>query len=77
MRPQGRHGRRIEAHHNPLEAFRLHRRGAYRQKQTYPEPRAVPDDVIEDLFAALDCNRDRALFSMFLSSGARGRRCWG
>ncbi|MER6330552.1 tyrosine-type recombinase/integrase [Streptomyces sp. NPDC001034] len=75
--PQGRHGRRFEAHHNPLEPFRLHRRGAYRQKQSDPEPRAVPDDVIEDLFAALGCNRDRALFSMFLSSGARAAEMLG
>ena len=77
MPPQSRHGRRIEAHHNPLEPFRLHRRGAYRQKQSDPEPRTVPDDVIEDLFAALGCNRDRALFSMFLSSGARAAEMLG
>lgn len=31
--PQSRDGHRLEAHHNPLEPFRLHRRGAYRQKQ--------------------------------------------
>jgi integrase/recombinase XerC len=30
-----------------------------------------PVSVLDDLFAAVDCNRDRALFSMFLSSGAR------
>ncbi|MEV7810311.1 site-specific integrase [Streptomyces flaveolus] len=75
--PQSRHGRRIEAHHNPLEPFRLHRRAAYRQKQADPPPRAVPDDVVEDLFAALGCNRDRALFSMFLSSGARAAEMLG
>ncbi|WP_345553928.1 tyrosine-type recombinase/integrase [Streptomyces lannensis] len=75
--PQSRHGRRIEAHHNPLEPFRLHHRGAYRQKQGDPEPRTVPDSVIEDLFTALGCNRDRALFSMFLSSGARAAEMLG
>ncbi|SCF65389.1 hypothetical protein GA0115254_10962 [Streptomyces sp. Ncost-T10-10d] len=61
----------------PLEPFRLHRRGAYRQKQGDPEPRTVSDSVIEDLFAALGCNRDRALFSMFPSSGARAAEMLG
>lgn len=75
--PQSRDGRRLEAHHNPLEPFRLHRRGAYRQKQVDREPRAVPDDVVEDLFISLGCHRNRALFSMFLSSGARAAEMLG
>ncbi|MFD5631121.1 hypothetical protein [Streptomyces sp. NPDC127072] len=75
--PQSRDGRRLEAHHNPLEPFRLHRRGAYRQKQVDREPRAVPDDVVEDLFTSLGCHRNRALFSMFLSSGARAAEMLG
>ncbi|MFJ7278486.1 tyrosine-type recombinase/integrase [Kitasatospora sp. NPDC098663] len=75
--PQSRDGRRLDAHHNPLEPFRLHRRGAYRQKQAHREPRAVPDDVVEDLFTSLGCHRDRALFSMFLSSGARAAEMLG
>lgn len=69
--PQSRDGRRLNAHHNPLEPFHLHRRGVYRQKQPDRQPRAVPDDVLDDLFAELDCNRDRAMFHMFLASGAR------
>jgi integrase/recombinase XerC len=68
---QSRDGHRLQGHHNPLEPFRLHRRGAYRQKHRGAAPRAVPDEVVEDLFGVLDCNRDRALFAMFLSSGAR------
>jgi integrase len=68
---------RLQGHHNPLEPFRLHRRGAFRQKQPDAAPRAVPDDVVEDLFGALDCNRDRALFAMFLSSGARAGELLG
>lgn len=51
--PQSRTGGRLDAHHNPLEPFRLHRRGAYRQKQPDRLPRAVPDDVI-DAFAELE-----------------------
>ncbi|MEU8048431.1 tyrosine-type recombinase/integrase [Micromonospora haikouensis] len=64
-------GGRVFAHHNPMEPYAEYRRAAYRQKQPDVQPRAVPDDVLADLFADLDCNRDRALFSMFLSSGAR------
>ena len=75
--PQSRDGRRLNAHHNPLEPFRLHRRGAYRQKQADRLPRAVPDDVLDDLFAGLGCNRDRALLHMFLTSGARAAELLG
>lgn len=74
---QSRDGRRVNAHHNPLEPFPLHRRGAYRQKQPDREPRAVPDDVLDELFGELACHRDRALLSMFLSSGARAGELLG
>ncbi|MFE9328709.1 hypothetical protein ACIHDR_48045 [Nocardia sp. NPDC052278] len=33
--------------------------------------------VLDELFGELDCNRDRALFSMFLSSGARAAELLG
>jgi site-specific recombinase XerD len=75
--PPSRHGRRVNAHHNPLEPFAQHRRGAYRQKQPDRPPRAVPDDVLDDLFARLECHRDRALFHMFLASGARSAEMLG
>lgn len=75
--PLSRAGRRANAHHNPMEPFALHRRGAYRQKQPDRPPRAVPDDVLDDLFARAGCNRDRALFHMFLASGARAAELLG
>jgi integrase len=75
--PQSRSGRRLDAHHNPLDPFPLHRRGPYRQKQPDLEPRTVPEDVLEELFGELGCNRDRALFSMFVSSGARAAEMLG
>ncbi|MPY55970.1 site-specific integrase [Streptomyces spongiae] len=37
----------------------------------------MPDDVLDELFARLGCNRDRAMFSMFLSSGARAAELLG
>lgn len=69
--PQRRRSGRINAHHNPMEPFAVHRRGPYRQKQPEQQPRTVPDGVLTELFADLDCHRDRAMFTMFLSSGAR------
>jgi len=75
--PHGRSGRRPNAHHNPLEPFLPYRRAGYRQKQPDRPPRAVPDDVLDELFGELGCNRDRALFSMFLSSGARASEVLG
>lgn len=75
--PPSRSGGRADAHHNPMEPFHPRRRGPYRQKQPVPEPRAVPDAVLDELFGELDCNRDRALFSMFLSSGARAAELLG
>ncbi len=75
--PQSRSGGRANAHHNPLEPFHPHHRGTYRQKQPDRPPRAVSDDVLDELFGELSCNRDRALFSMFLSSGARAAEMLG
>lgn len=75
--PPSRGGRRLNAHHNQLEPFRQHRRAAYRQKQPDLPPRPVPDEVLDDLFARLECNRDRALFHMFLASGARAAEMLG
>lgn len=74
--PQSRN-RRVAAHHNPLEPFALHRRGVYRQRQPQRDPRAVPDKVLDELFGELDCHRDRAIFGMFLSSGARAAELLG
>lgn len=75
--PPSRGGGRADAHHNPMEPFPPHRRGSYRWKQPDLEPRAVPDPVPDEPFGELGCNRDRALFSMFLSSGARAAQLLG
>lgn len=75
--PQSSMRGRGHGHHNPMEPFRRHKRAPYRQKNPDRMPRAVPDDVVEDLFLRLGCNRDRALFSLFLSSGARAAELLG
>lgn len=70
-------GARPNAHHNPLEPFHPRGRGDYRQKQPDRPPRALDDGVVDELFGELGCFRDRALFSMFLSSGARASELLG
>lgn len=75
--PQSGTGTRLNAHHNPMEPFRRGRRARYRQKVPDLQPRAVPDHILDEVFASLNCHRDRALLSMFLSSGARAAEILG
>jgi site-specific recombinase XerD len=74
---RGRDGGRLFAHHNPMEDFVLHRRATYRQKAPQAVWRAIPDDAADKLFAELRCNRDRALVSFWLTSGARASELLG
>ena len=52
-------------------------RAPYRQKMARVRPRAISDAVLTDLFAALGCDRDRALVAFYLSSGARASELLG
>jgi integrase len=64
-------GRRRNAHHNPMEPWQPGPRGAYRQKAERRLPRAIPDQRYRELFGALTSDRDRAIVSLLVSSGAR------
>jgi site-specific recombinase XerD len=66
----GRRERR-HAHHNPMEPFVITRRSTYRQAMPRKLPRSMSDTLFEQLFGALKTNRDRALLSFYVSSGAR------
>ena len=66
-----RNGRRVQAHHNPMQPFAPGRRAPLRQKQPDRIPRALSDGKFDDLFAAMVCDRDRALLSFYVSTGAR------
>jgi len=68
---QGPDGGRFAAHHNPLDPFPSAPRAGYRQKEPKQEPRSLPDSAVADVFALLSSDRDRALFSFWLSSAAR------
>lgn len=67
----GRHGRRPNEHHNPMEPFDHHRRAPLRQRKPPPQPKGLPDHLFDRLFAAMGCDRDRALLAFFVSTGAR------
>jgi integrase/recombinase XerD len=68
---------RRNAHHNPMEPWTPGPRGSYRQKAEQRLPRAIPDDLYEQVFAALTSNRDRAIVSLLVSSGARAAELLG
>jgi len=69
---RGSRGRvRADAHHNPLEPFRPARRADYRQRVPQTAPRAIPDGLFDELFAAMGCDRDRAIVALYVSTAAR------
>jgi integrase len=65
------------AHRSPLENRRPHRRARLRPKVPVRQPRAIPDQQWDELFAWLGCVRDRALFSCYVASGARASELLG
>jgi integrase/recombinase XerD len=73
----GPRGSRRSAHHNPMEPWTPGARGSYRQKTQQRLPRALPDELYEQVFAALTSNRDRAIVSLLVSSGARAAELLG
>lgn len=71
------HGRRANAHHNPLEPFRPEGRLRYNPKLPRQRPRAMPDERWNDLFAAMSSNRDRAILALAVSTAARASELLG
>src|SRR4030088_3020145 len=62
--PLDRRGRRPNAHHNTLEAFRPEGRIRYNPKVPKSKPREMPDERWNELFASLRSNRDRAILAL-------------
>src|SRR5260370_5313443 len=68
----------LNSHHNRVQPFRSPlRRAAYQPKEPKPAPRSIPDQAFSELFAALACNRDRALIAFYISTGARASELLG
>jgi integrase len=72
-----RAGRKIQAHHNPMDAYRPGRRAQLRQKGPDRVPRSLPDHLFDALFAVMRCDRDRALLAFYVSTGARASELLG
>lgn len=72
-----RRAQRAHAHHNPMEPWRLERSGRYRPRLAQRVPRCIPDDRFNQLFAELGSHRDRALVSLWVSTGARAAELLG
>lgn len=69
--------RQVLAHRSPLEPVPLVRRARLRQRVPRQAPRAIPDHLWDELFAAMSCDRDRALLEFYVSSGARASELLG
>lgn len=75
--PESAARRRALAHHSPLEPFRGHKRARLRQRVTKAPPRAISDALMDELYAAMNSDRDRALIELYVSSGARASELLG
>jgi integrase len=69
--------RRALSHLSPLEPRPATGRARLRQKISDRPPRAIPDERWDELFAAMGCERDRALLEFAVSSGARAAELLG
>jgi integrase len=69
--------RQVLAHRSPMEPVPLVRRARLRQRVPRQAPRAIPDHLWDELFAAMGCDRDRALLEFYVSSGARAGELLG
>ena len=68
---RSRRGGRAHAHHNPMDRYRDERSGLYRPAVPARIPRSVPDAELNEVFARLPSDRDRALVAFYVSTGAR------
>lgn len=75
--PENKARRAALAHRSPIEPGRPHRRGRLRPKIVARQPKAIPDDQWDELFAQMRCTRDRALLACYVSSGARASELLG
>ena len=70
-------GSRANAHHNPMVPFRAEGRLRYNPRLPKRRPRCMPDELWDELFEAMGCNRDRAVLAIAVSTGARAAELLG
>jgi integrase/recombinase XerD len=71
------HGRRPNAHKSFMEPFRPEGRLRYNPRLPKKQPRAIPDQLWDALFASMSSNRDRAILALDISNGARAEELLG
>lgn len=64
-------------HRSPMEPVQRARTGRYRPRVPRRSPHQIPDEPFQELFAALSSHRDRALVSLWVSTGARAAELLG
>lgn len=64
-------------HRSPMEPPIRAQTGRYRPRVPVRVPRQIPDERFGELFAALSSHRDRALVSLWISTGARASELLG
>lgn len=69
--PRSAPGRMGPQHRTSGGSSGLRRRGTYRQRQPLIQPRSIGEPLLQELFAVLGNDRDRALVAVTLSSGVR------
>jgi integrase len=69
--------RRALAHRDPDTPAPLFRRARLRQRVRKADPRAIPDKMWDELFAAMTHDRDRAAVLLYVSSGSRASELLG
>lgn len=60
-----------------MEQFRNERVGLYRPRAPRRNPRCIPDELFNRLFAELGSHRDRALVALWVSTGTRAAELLG
>lgn len=65
------------AHRSPLDPVVHAGRAPLRQRETSRTPRAIPDALWDELFAAMSNDRDRSLLAFYVSSGVRASELLG
>ena len=73
----GRRDARRGAHHRPGDPWIPEGRSPYRQRQPKKAPRALSEELWDEVFRALSSDRDRAIFCLLVSSGARATELLG
>ncbi|MFF7082217.1 tyrosine-type recombinase/integrase [Streptomyces lavendulae] len=75
--PESAAQRRALAHHDPEMPTPQFRRARLRQRVRSADPRAIPDNLWDELFGAMTHDRDRAAVLLYVSSGSRAGELLG